>query len=102
GAGPPSTGVPLPGPESGLALPGLALPPPEPSPSVGPSAPAVPVSPGAASAAPSASVGLSPSALGEGVADTTDRLDEGGVGGVILDLVAQVAHVDVDCLLVLV
>jgi len=42
------------------------------------------------------------SALGEGVADTPDRLDEDGVGWVVLDLVAEVAHVDVDRLLVLV
>src|SRR5215470_1133967 len=42
------------------------------------------------------------SALGEGVPDTSDRQDEGGDGGVVLDLVAQVAHVDVDRLLVLV
>src|SRR5262245_42117988 len=42
------------------------------------------------------------SALGEGVADTAHRLDERRRGGIVLDLVAQVAHVDVDRLLVLV
>ena len=41
-------------------------------------------------------------ALGERVPDATDRLDERGPGGVVLDLVAQVADVDVDRLLVLV
>ena len=43
-----------------------------------------------------------PSALGEGVADTSDGQDEGRRGRVVLDLVAQVADVDVDRLLVLV
>ena len=42
------------------------------------------------------------SALGERVPDTADGLDEGGLRGVVLELVAQVAHVDVDRLLVLV
>src|SRR5262245_44618258 len=42
------------------------------------------------------------SALGEGVTDTAHRLDERWRGGIVLDLVAQVAHVDVDRLLVLV
>src|SRR5262245_37112343 len=42
------------------------------------------------------------SALGEGVPDTSDRQDEGRDGGVVLDLVAQVADVDVDGLLVLI
>src|SRR4249919_284682 len=42
------------------------------------------------------------SALGEGVADTSHRQDEGRRCGVVLDLVAQVAHVHVDGLLVLV
>ena len=42
------------------------------------------------------------SALGEGVADTADRQDERRRGGIVLDLVAQVADVDVDRLLVLV
>src|SRR6476661_6541890 len=42
------------------------------------------------------------SAFGEGVADTAHRLDECRRGGIVLDLVAQVAHVDVDRLLVLI
>src|SRR5262245_41573663 len=42
------------------------------------------------------------SALGEGVADTTDRHDEARLRRVILELVAQVAHMDVDRLLVLI
>src|SRR4029079_8360963 len=42
------------------------------------------------------------SALGECVADTSDRQDERGCARVVLDLVAQMAHVDVDGLLVLV
>src|SRR5690242_8029889 len=42
------------------------------------------------------------SALGEGVPDTTHRLDERGRGRIVLNLVPQVAHVDVDRLLVLV
>src|SRR6478672_2762081 len=42
------------------------------------------------------------SALGEGVADATDGHDERRRGGVVLDLVAEVADVDVDRLLVLV
>src|SRR6187200_1585004 len=42
------------------------------------------------------------SALGECVADTSDRQNESRRSGVVLDLVAQMAHVDVDGLLVLV
>src|SRR5262245_60991260 len=42
------------------------------------------------------------SALGEGVADTTDREDEARCRRVGLDLLAQMADVDVDRLLVLV
>ena len=42
------------------------------------------------------------SALGEGVADTSDRQDERRRRRVVLDLLAQVADVDVDGLLVLV
>ena len=42
------------------------------------------------------------SALGEGVADTPHRQDEGGHRRIVLDLVAQMAHVHVDGLLVLV
>src|SRR4029077_18038842 len=42
------------------------------------------------------------SALGECVADTSDRQDECRRGRVVFDLVAQMAHVDVDGLLVLV
>ena len=42
------------------------------------------------------------SALGEGVADTPHRQDEGGHRRVVLDLLAQMADVDVDGLLVLV
>src|SRR6476661_3446025 len=42
------------------------------------------------------------SALGEGVADTSHRQDEDGRRRVVLDLVAQVADVHVDGLLVLV
>src|SRR5829696_2163051 len=42
------------------------------------------------------------SALGEGVADTADRQDEGRRGRIVLDLLPKVAHVDVDRLLVLV
>src|SRR4029079_18472366 len=42
------------------------------------------------------------SALGEGVADTSHRQDERGRRRVVLDLVAQMADVDVDGLLVLV
>src|SRR3954469_2686208 len=42
------------------------------------------------------------SALGERVADTTHRHDEGGHGRIVLDLVAQMADMDVDRLLVLV
>src|SRR3954447_23068088 len=49
---------------------------------------------------PRASAALS--ALGEGVADTSDRQDEGRHGRVVLDLVAQMADVDVDRLLILV
>src|SRR4029078_7140734 len=49
-----------------------------------------------------ASVRPPPSAFGEGVADTAHRLDACRRGGIVLDLVAQVAHVDVDRLLVLV
>src|SRR5687767_11032182 len=45
--------------------------------------------------------GLS-SAFGESVADTSDRQDEGRCGRVVLDLVAQMADVDIDGLLVLV
>src|ERR1044071_5114963 len=43
-----------------------------------------------------------PSALGERVPDTADRLDEGRMGRIVLELVSKVAHVDVDRLLVLV
>ena len=43
-----------------------------------------------------------PSTLGKRVPDATDRLDEGRMGRVVLELVAQVADVDVDRLLVLV
>ena len=42
------------------------------------------------------------SALGEGVADTSDRQHEHRRRRIVLDLVAQMAHVDVDRLLVLV
>src|SRR6187455_1071112 len=42
------------------------------------------------------------SALGEGVTDTSHRQHEHRRGRVVLDLVAQMAHVDVDGLLVLV
>src|SRR5688572_32572379 len=42
------------------------------------------------------------SALGERVADATDGQDEGRRGRIVLDLLAQVADVDVDGLLVLV
>src|SRR5689334_609572 len=42
------------------------------------------------------------SALGEGVADTTHRQDEGRRRRIVLDLVAKVGDVDVDRLLVLV
>src|SRR4051794_10729447 len=42
------------------------------------------------------------SALGEGVPDTSHRQDERRIGRVVLDLLAQMAHVDVDGLLVLV
>src|SRR4051794_7134062 len=42
------------------------------------------------------------SALGEGVPDTSHRQDERRIGRVVLDLVAQMAHVDIDGLLVLV
>src|SRR6188472_2237091 len=42
------------------------------------------------------------SALGECVTDTSDRQDERRCGRVVLDLVAQMADVDVDGLLVLV
>src|SRR6266536_6633994 len=42
------------------------------------------------------------SALGERVADSPDGKDEGRRRGVVLDLLAQMAHVDVDGLLVLV
>src|SRR5688572_30075175 len=42
------------------------------------------------------------SAFGEGVTDTPDREDERGDRRIVLDLVAQVADVDVDRLLVLV
>src|SRR5262245_19315541 len=42
------------------------------------------------------------SALGEGVPGTPDGEHEGRRRGVVLDLVAQVAHVNVDGLLVLV
>lgn len=41
-------------------------------------------------------------ALGEGVADATDRHYEGRHGRIVLDLVAEMADVDVDRLLVLV
>src|SRR5262249_11717779 len=43
-----------------------------------------------------------PSALGEGVPGAPDREDERGVARVVLELLAQVAHMDVDGLLVLV
>src|SRR5215218_5936914 len=46
--------------------------------------------------------GADTSALGELVARAAHREDELGQGGIVLDLVAQVAHVDVDRLLVLV
>jgi hypothetical protein len=46
--------------------------------------------------------GTAGSALGEGVPDTSHRQDERGIGRVVLDLLAQVADVDVDRLLVLV
>src|SRR5262245_23084667 len=52
--------------------------------------------------APPPSAGPAGSALGEGVADTTDGHDEGRRGRVVLDLVAKMADVDVDRLLVLV
>src|SRR4029078_8388694 len=42
------------------------------------------------------------SALGEGVTDTAHPQEERGRGRVVLDLVPEVAHVDVDRLLVLV
>src|SRR5260370_3696373 len=42
------------------------------------------------------------SALGECVADTPDRQDEGRGGRIVLDLVPQMAHVDIDGLLVLI
>src|SRR5206468_8531141 len=42
------------------------------------------------------------SALGEGVADSPHGQDERGRSGVVLDLLAQVADVDVDRLLILV
>src|SRR5215208_4046890 len=42
------------------------------------------------------------SALGECVTDASNRHDERRSGGIVLDLVAEVAHVDVDRLLVLV
>src|SRR5687767_9780119 len=47
-------------------------------------------------------LGARRSTLGKRVPDSTDRLDEGRMRGVVLELVAQVAHVDVDRLLVLV
>src|SRR5439155_1685288 len=50
----------------------------------------------------SAAGSLSGSALGEGVADSPHGQDEGWRGGIVLDLLAQVADVDVDRLLVLV
>src|SRR5689334_2458854 len=53
-------------------------------------------------ARPSASECARPSALGECVPDTADGLDEGWMRRVVLELVAKVAHVDVDGLLVLV
>src|SRR5438093_764215 len=46
--------------------------------------------------------GTNRSALGKRVPDAADRLDEGRVRRVVLELVAEVAHVDVDRLLVLV
>src|SRR3954447_26689713 len=42
------------------------------------------------------------SALGKGVTDPADGLDEDRPARIVLDLVAQVAHVDVDRLLVLI
>src|SRR6185436_5029070 len=42
------------------------------------------------------------SALGERVPDTANGLHEGGMRGVVLELVPEMADVDVDCLLVLV
>src|SRR5439155_25863290 len=48
------------------------------------------------------SAGGSLSALGEGVADSPHGQDEGGRGGIVLDLLAKVADVDVDRLLVVV
>src|SRR5829696_6264627 len=53
-------------------------------------------------ARPSAKASTRPSALGERVPDTADGLNEGRVGRVVLELVPQVADVDVDGLLVLV
>src|SRR3954453_5995886 len=44
----------------------------------------------------------SSSALGEGVTDTTHRQDEGRRRRIVLDLVAQVGHMHVDGLLILV
>src|SRR6185503_11157028 len=51
---------------------------------------------------PASASALAELALGEGVADTTDRHDERGRRRVVLDLVAEMADVDVDRLLVLV
>src|SRR5947208_921307 len=64
--------------------------------------PASPASTASKVSTGSAGGSLSPSALGEGVADSPHGQDEGGRGGIVLDLLAKVADVDVDRLLVLV